>query len=82
MFSSARGSRRLWRPAALSIVALAAGGWSAQPASAGTLARALDHLATVQDPRGGGFAEGRISSSKIHLKFMNYQKSSMMVVAW
>jgi Squalene-hopene cyclase N-terminal domain len=59
MFSSARGSRRPWRPAALSIVALAAGAWSAQPASAGTLARALDHLATVQDPRGGGFAEGR-----------------------
>lgn len=41
------------------VAALAVTGWLAGTASAATLARALDHLAAVQDPRGGGFAEGR-----------------------
>lgn len=59
MLSCARGSGRPWRPAALTVAALAAIGWTAGAASAATLGRALDHLAVVQDPRGGGFAEGR-----------------------
>lgn len=41
------------------MAALAAAGWLAAPASAATLPRALDHLAAAQDPRGGGFADGR-----------------------
>lgn len=41
------------------LVAVAATGVLAGPASAGTLHRALDNLAAHQDPRGGGFAETR-----------------------
>ena len=59
MFSCARRSGRPWWPASLLVAVLAAIGWAAGPASAATLGRALDHLAAVQDPRGGGFAEGR-----------------------
>lgn len=46
------------RSAALLLVALVAGLAAVPAAVAGPLARALDHLAARQDPRGGGFALG------------------------
>lgn len=59
MVSRARRTGRFRRPSALLAASLVAMCALAGPAAAGTLGRALDHLAAVQDPRGGGFAEGR-----------------------
>ena len=59
MLSRARRTGRSPWPAALLAAAVVAVSAPAAPATAATLVRALDHLAAVQDPRGGGFSEGR-----------------------